>query len=687
MKNNLFIWCIILGISISTSLSASNKVDSLKHILTTNISDSQRVILNYKLYWHLNYVDIAVAREYAIKGLELSRKIGYKKYEGKCLRGLGILYHTQRELDSARIYFIEALKIFEEIPDSIFIGYCFNDIASTYYRYGNSKIKLEYFQKAYSIIKNYDKPKQQVSILENIGQVYYSSQNYNQALKYFFEALDLMEKTNLKQNEFLLYLLGSYYKRFELFDKSHIMLTRALAASIKNNNRAYECYTYEMLAYLFMEEQNYDSAGYYLEKTQLFKDELYFTTLRNHLAFSKYYLLVDSLDKVGESLMLAEQTDEFKGDSKEYGPYSPTRLFHLIIKSSYYRKRKLPSKCLDELTAIPQDSLSLIPDKLDLHTELSKVYSQMGNADKAFEHLNLAMQWKDSMNVENNRQLIIEKELTYSFEKKKQLQESFQQQQQLKIELELSRKKKVNMFLVIIIAFVLILTLVIYINFRQKRKDNKLLNEQKKAIEEKEKLTKNLLKELNHRVKNNLQMVASLFTMQQYNTTDMKVKQALKKASGRIDSLIVLHQYMYTKDNPVEPDTKKYIEELSEKIINASDSGDCVNLKLNIESIKLNITQLTHIGIVTNELLTNAIKYGVKKEETNFIEFSVYFKLNCCVLNVRNEIIKEKKNALHSKNNGHFGLKLVEAIAQQYNGSLKAEFTSKANVEVLLHLD
>ncbi len=685
-KYNLIILQLFL-LLFPLSILANTTVDSLTQVLKDDISDSVRAETNYSIYRYLKYEDIEEARKHALASLEISRKTGYKKYEGKSLRALGILYFTQHKLDSARCYFIKAQKVFENIHDSLFIGYLYNDIGSTYPKYGSTDIKIEYFLKAHSMIKKYKKNVSEVTVLYNIGLEYFNAENYKQALEYLYKALKLSEKNNLEQNESLLYTLGFYYYRFKLYDKAKNMLNRTLRAAKETNNKVYEYYTFGTLFYLYMNEQKYDSAAYYLQKSLKHKNEPYYTDFRDKVKFSRYYLWVDSLDLAYEYIMLAEKTNDFNNENNlEYGQSSPTRFTHQENKSMYYRKRNLPRKSLEALLEIKEDSLIRFEDKLNLHSEYSKVYYQLGNTEKAYKHLLLANQWNDSLNTVNNRQMIIEKDLIYKHEREKDEQESILKQKRLEKELELSDEKRLNLLLSTGILFILVITVIVYLNLRRKRKDNKLLLEQKLAIEKKEELTASLLRELNHRVKNNLQMVSSLFTMQRYDTSDTKVQEALQKASGRIDSLAILHQHMYKRNYLAGPGTKQYLTDLCIKIIDATGIEDKLNLQMSFEDISLDVGKMTHIGLITNELLTNAIKYGVDiNRNDNDIELSFIKDSDKYILNISNTNYNYTNPDINA-NSSMLGLKLAQTIAQQYKGNVIATFEEKANVKAIMFL-
>ncbi|WP_397445509.1 sensor histidine kinase [Polaribacter sp. R77954] len=118
-----------------------------------------------------------------------------------------------------------------------------------------------------------------------------------------------------------------------------------------------------------------------------------------------------------------------------------------------------------------------------------------------------------------------------------------------------------------------------------------------------------LLKETHHRVKNSFQMVSSLLQLQAQGSEAEVAVTALNNAVQRVNSMIVLHQQLYAKDNLLGVDLKVYITELINEIL-GSYSSENINFKSKIVSSILDIDTATSIGLLVNELATNSIKYA-----------------------------------------------------------------------------
>lgn len=213
------------------------------------------------------------------------------------------------------------------------------------------------------------------------------------------------------------------------------------------------------------------------------------------------------------------------------------------------------------------------------------------------------------------------------------------------------------------------------------------LNKQVVDLEAKDRLSSKLFKELNHRVKNNLQMVSSLFSMQVYKHKNQETVQALNRARNRIDSIAILHQYMYQKEKLPNPSLKKYIQKLAEYVAHASGFAGQVELQLEVEKTNRTIEETTHIGLIVNELLTNSFKYGMNPQlGENLVKVEIKRIKDGLLILVSDSGCGFPKGFELTGDNS-FGLELVSTIAMQYNGELKVYNEQGAVSSVFLALD
>ncbi len=195
-----------------------------------------------------------------------------------------------------------------------------------------------------------------------------------------------------------------------------------------------------------------------------------------------------------------------------------------------------------------------------------------------------------------------------------------------------------------------------------------------------------VLRELNHRVKNNLQMISSLFNIQSYKTKSSELKWAMKDARNRIVSIAIMHQKLYKDNLFYEVRLKQYIEELASYLVQSVSSGEKVNVKVSVDDITLSIEDTVHVGLIINELLTNALKYGVSGENRrNDITVTVSQK-DIYLIIIVNDTGKGFPKGFESKKTDSFGFYLLDNIVTQHEGELFITNNGGARVEVKLNI-
>ncbi len=215
----------------------------------------------------------------------------------------------------------------------------------------------------------------------------------------------------------------------------------------------------------------------------------------------------------------------------------------------------------------------------------------------------------------------------------------------------------------------------------------KELKNKVQELEKREKILTQLFKELNHRVKNNLQMVSGLFTMQMYSSQNKDVKIAFNGVTRRLDAIALLHQHLYKKSTPFKPNLKIYLNELTQSTLHLMNVEEEIELSLNVDSIFLKIEVASHIGLIVNELLMYIIGSDTRKKNKNLkLNLEVNEKenkLNIHIQTDNNKIIFLKETLFSEEDS--FRIKLIYAIIQQFDGSIEF-FTNNSQIKITLHI-
>ena len=201
------------------------------------------------------------------------------------------------------------------------------------------------------------------------------------------------------------------------------------------------------------------------------------------------------------------------------------------------------------------------------------------------------------------------------------------------------------------------------------------ITEQKTAQERINNLLKEkelLLQEVHHRIKNNMNTIKGLLTLQLTAEDNPSVAASLRDAESRVQSMIMLYDRLYCTDNYRELSVKDYLQSLAEEIIGSFPNRGIVKIETSMEDFILNISLLTPLGIIVNELLTNMMKYAFKERESGVLKLSAAVENNSAKIVIQDNGIGIPESVSFENHSG-FGLELVRLLVDQINGNIRIE--------------
>lgn len=199
-------------------------------------------------------------------------------------------------------------------------------------------------------------------------------------------------------------------------------------------------------------------------------------------------------------------------------------------------------------------------------------------------------------------------------------------------------------------------------------------NEIELRIKEKE----TLLKEIHHRVKNNLQTVSSLLNLQSRSIKDDHIKNLIKSSQNRVTSMAMVHEMLYMRDDLSKIEYRSYVKELTEYLIRSiKGTHSNVKIRLEIPEIKLDIDTAIPLGLLINEVITNSLKYGIKDDNEGIIHVEMELDDgNNYKLKIGDDGIGFPETAELTTTKS-LGLKLIYNLARQLKGSVDRDYTKK----------
>jgi len=187
-----------------------------------------------------------------------------------------------------------------------------------------------------------------------------------------------------------------------------------------------------------------------------------------------------------------------------------------------------------------------------------------------------------------------------------------------------------------------------------------------------------LLKEIHHRVKNNLALTISLIKLQQAKIKDTNTKKVLKDIQERIYTMELLHRKLYESTNLNSINFKEYIQSLSKDISRTFNYENKVSINIDIEEIYLNIETAMPCGLIINEIITNAFKYAFKENDNPKLDIYMKKSNGFYELEIKDngKGIDENINIYTSSS---LGLKLINSICKlQLHGDLEYSYNQGA---------
>ncbi len=177
-----------------------------------------------------------------------------------------------------------------------------------------------------------------------------------------------------------------------------------------------------------------------------------------------------------------------------------------------------------------------------------------------------------------------------------------------------------------------------------------------------------MLKEIHHRVKNNLQIILSLLRLQEGILTDRKLKDLIKLSENRVKALSVIHEKLYGSGDLHNIDYKDCIKELLEHLL-SSYSADSHNIRYELDCAKLpiSIDQAIPFGLIINELVTNSIRHAFKSSQEGFIHLRINCDEKFCTLEYEDNGCGIPKE-IDLKNPTTLGYQLINSLAAQIDG-------------------
>ncbi|MEN6573122.1 sensor histidine kinase [Methanobacterium aggregans] len=211
--------------------------------------------------------------------------------------------------------------------------------------------------------------------------------------------------------------------------------------------------------------------------------------------------------------------------------------------------------------------------------------------------------------------------------------------------------------------------LIVAQDMRQTEKLENEIKAKEKALDEKEML----MKEIHHRVKNNLTVISSLLSLQSRYIQDDETKSMFKESQNRARSMALIHERLYKSDNLKSIDFGNYIGDLASELFRTySLNNGNVKLNVDVDNEFLDVDVAVPLGIIVNEIISNSLKYAFIGNKKGYISIQFHREEDKFVLNVEDNGNGIPEN-FNYKNSDSLGIKLINSLVEQIEGKMEVK--------------
>jgi len=314
-------------------------------------------------------------------------------------------------------------------------------------------------------------------------------------------------------------------------------------------------------------------------------------------------------------------------------------------------------------------------------------YYKIQNSDSSNYYYKEAFKVKDFIDTKGKNQILASNELIYTITEEHRLLEKHEtdlKNQELRLK---NKQKNILIFFALVLFLLLVLSL---FNSYKLKKSRKEIREKNKEITLKNKQVKIalsekevLLKEVHHRVKNNLQVISGLLELQNISVTDESVKLALKEGQNRIQSVALVHKMMYQSENVSKVNMQNYLEELLQVLeLSYASSQKNTQTVINAKGVDLDITLAVPISLIVNEAVCNAYKHAFENKKLGNIKVTINKEKDTSY----SLLIKDDgiglPNGFDVKKLKSIGFDLIHGLARQLKGKLTVNSTEGTEIKI-----
>lgn len=599
----ILFWSLIFQV---TAVFAQNDaIDSVSVVLSALPSDSARIAVCLE---YARKRDVNLAIEFIKGGKVLAIKTNDLLSLGKLISEEAIIENMGGQHLKGAESFLQADSIYRMLNDSGLIAGTQTNAGLSYYHAGQYDKALECYFEAYALYDKLPSSTGYSRLLNNLAMCFKRSGEPDEAKKYYRQSIAL--KRSLGDTVGIAHThhnLGLLLSVQDLLEEAVLSFDTAVA-----------------IYHAFAMDDDEASSNVALGKVLMDAGQLEIAYDHLHSGY-QYFSSTDA--DFHELLLVA-------GDLAE-----------LAARQGNW---EVAGGFVDEALALTTgtDRLTERYDLLQLRAEISY---ELGRPGEVYAVLTEASALGDSLNSQQRVALAEEMQARFSVrEKEKDLQLTqlaFENERRI---LVIYKRGLILTLLIVILIGALAVFLI---------RSRKTLKRQQEIIELALREKNLLLNEIHHRVKNNLQIISSLLGMQSLQSNDPNVGSAMREGQNRVQSMALIHQSLYQDDSFIAVEADKYIRGLVDSLRRGYRiDPDRISIEAEVDPLRVSVDTMIPLGLILNELVTNALKYAFPGDRSGQILVSLKADDKNLILQISDDGIGVDPDALRQSNSMGFTL-------------------------------
>ena len=501
-------------------------------------------------------------------------------------------------------------------------------IARTHWNSGNHSLSMKVALRALKNAEKWGVNSEIPDIYAIIGNLHKEKQNYVMAL----EAADEGMKVANKEKDTISVI---YMARLKA------MFTQGIGANTKDTALIHRSLNMH-LQWLKLAESN-SSPRFEQARIAYYNNIAQVYTKRKQMDSAEFY--------INKAIVLAKKYDQLISLT-----YSYTWL------SKVYDSRGQSDSslaCLNRALKIAQD-LERPHREMEIYDYMMESLRNAGNYKEALSAYTRYSALRDSMQILKNVRQVGELQLQYEDQKK---------DQQISVLGEINKVRlKQTVGALIGLGLFILVSVVMFIQYRIIRRNNAELAESNRKIYDQSDKMQFLMKELHHRVKNNLQIVSNLLSLQANRLTDDDSRKIIKAGQQRIETMSIIHKNLYSQENVNLVNMKAYVTDLLESVMQSFGvEENQIDLNITVDIKELDIDIAMPLGLIINEWITNSFKHAFQDVERPVVCLKLIEYKGKIQLEIRDNGPGFDLNKWE-RPNGSFGVRLIKVLSKQLEG-------------------